>query len=94
MKSIEGHEPDLCCLQAPMKVIECEVRIVFKDHAIRRVINLVVQFLERLNWNAGKIYEYVKRRRSGLKLDIGRPVSEILSFDWKDDQQILMYGLC
>jgi len=77
-----------------MKVIEREVCIVLKDHAIRRMINLVVQFFERRNWKAGKIDEYVKRRRSGLKLDIGRPVSEILSFDRKDDQRISMYGLC
>jgi hypothetical protein len=70
MKSIEGHESDLCFLQAPITVIERVVRIVFKNHAIRRVINLVMQFLECLDWKSNKIYEYVKRRQSGLKLDM------------------------
>jgi len=94
MKSIEGHEPNLCFLQAPMKVIERKVCIVFKGDAIRRVINLIMQFFERLDRKVGKIYQYVKRRQSGLKVDRGRPVSETLSFDWKVDQRISMYGLC
>jgi hypothetical protein len=70
MKSIEGHESDLCFLQAPIKVIERVVRIELKDHAIRRVIDLVMQFLECLDRKLSKIYEYVKRHQSGLKLDI------------------------
>jgi hypothetical protein len=70
MKSIEGHEPDLCFLQAPVKAIVRFVRIFFKDHAIRRVIDLVMQLLECLDRKLGKIYEYAKRRHSGHKLDI------------------------
>jgi len=51
-----GHEPDLCFLQAPIKAIERVVCIAFQEHTIRRVINLVMQFLERLDRKAGKIY--------------------------------------
>ena len=56
MRSIENHESDLCFLQASIKTIERVVCIFFKEHAIRRVINLVVQFLKRLDRKAGETY--------------------------------------
>jgi hypothetical protein len=56
MKPLEGHEPDLCFLQAPIKAIESVVCILLKEHAIRRVINFSMQVLERLDRKAGKIY--------------------------------------
>jgi hypothetical protein len=55
MKSIQGHEPDLCFLQAPIKAIESVMCILFKEHAIRRVINSGMQVLERRDRKVGKI---------------------------------------
>jgi hypothetical protein len=51
-----------------MKVIEREVCIAFKNHAIRQVINLVMQLFEGLDRKAGKINKYVKCSQSGLEL--------------------------
>ena len=70
MKAIEGLEPDLCFLQAPIKPVKPAVCITLKHHAIRRVINVAMQILEFLDRNTGKIYEYVKRRNGGLKLGV------------------------
>ena len=58
MKSIEGYEPELCFLQAPIKAIKSVMCILLKEHAIRRVINFGMQVLERLRVDrkAGKFY--------------------------------------
>jgi hypothetical protein len=55
MKAIEGYESDICFLQAPSKAIECFVCISFQYHAIRRVVNVTMQFLECLEGKAGEI---------------------------------------
>jgi len=68
MKAIKGHEPDLCFLQAPIKPVKPIVCTQLKHHAIWRIVNVGMQILEFLDWNVGKIYEYVKRRNGGLKL--------------------------
>ena len=71
--------------------------IVFKHHAIRRVINMAMQILEFRDRNAGKTSEYVERCNGRLKLDVkskGGLLSDMRCFEWTNDPRKLTYGHC